>query len=65
MGLWRSPGEAGLPAVPPAALKKKRQSVEEQGGGWEWADVIKYDSLEEGLVLKLHIFKKGIKSKRV
>lgn len=38
LGLWRSAGAAGLPAVPPAALRKKRQSVEEQGGGWEWVD---------------------------
>lgn len=37
-GLWRSAGAAGLPAVPPAALRKKRQSVEEQGGWWEWVD---------------------------
>lgn len=35
LGLWRSAGAAGLPAVPPAALRKKRQSVEEQEGGWE------------------------------
>lgn len=36
--LWRSAGAAGLPAVPLAALRKKRQNVEEQGGGWEWVD---------------------------
>lgn len=37
-GLWRSAGAAGLPAVPPVALRKKRQSVEEQEGGWQWVD---------------------------